>query len=95
MQLMALELGGSVERTGAEFGRTELRAEESELFHDLPTEQTVWMSHRDSVAAPPEGARVVGGSPSTPVSAFEEPERGSTACSSTRRSCTRRTARIC
>ena len=75
-QLMALDLGGKVERTGAsEFGKTELRAEESELFRDLPAEQTVWMSHRDSVTAPPEGARVVGESPSTPVAAFEEPER--------------------
>jgi GMP synthase (glutamine-hydrolysing) len=76
-QLMALDLGGRVERTGAsEFGKTELRAEESELFRDLPGEQTVWMSHRDSVTAPPEGARVVAGSPSTPVAAFEDPERG-------------------
>jgi GMP synthase (glutamine-hydrolysing) len=75
-QLMALDLGGSVERTGAsEFGKTELRAEESELFRDLPADQTVWMSHRDSVTAPPEGARVVGESPSTPVAAFEEPGR--------------------
>jgi GMP synthase (glutamine-hydrolysing) len=75
-QLMALDLGGKVERTGAsEFGKTELRAEESELFRDLPTEQTVWMSHRDSVTAAPEGARVVGVSPSTPVAAFEEPGR--------------------
>lgn len=75
-QLMALDLGGKVERTGAsEFGKTELRADESELFRDLPTEQTVWMSHRDSVTAPPEGARVVGESPSTPVAAFEEPGR--------------------
>ena len=75
-QLMALDLGGRVERTGAsEFGKTELRAEESELFRDLPTEQTVWMSHRDSVTAPPEGARIVGESPSTPVAAFEEPGR--------------------
>jgi GMP synthase (glutamine-hydrolysing) len=75
-QLMALDLGGKVERTGAsEFGKTELRAAESELFRDLPAEQTVWMSHRDSVTAPPEGARVVGESPSTPVAAFEEPAR--------------------
>jgi GMP synthase (glutamine-hydrolysing) len=33
------------------------------------------MSHRDSVIAPPEGSRVVAGSPSTPIAAFEEPER--------------------
>jgi GMP synthase (glutamine-hydrolysing) len=75
-QLMALDLGGRVERTGAsEFGKTELRAQESELFRDLPGEQTVWMSHRDSVTSPPEGARVVAGSPSTPVAAFEDPRR--------------------
>ena len=33
------------------------------------------MSHRDSVVAPPEGARVVAGSASTPIAAFEAPER--------------------
>ena len=33
------------------------------------------MSHRDSVVAPPEGSRVVAGSPSTPIAAFEAPER--------------------
>ena len=77
MQLMALDLGGSVERTGAsEFGRTELRAEGGALFAGLPEEETVWMSHRDSVTAAPTGARVTAGSPSTPIAAFEEPERG-------------------
>jgi GMP synthase (glutamine-hydrolysing) len=76
MQLMAQELGGRVDRTGvSEFGKTELRAEESELFHDLPENQSVWMSHRDSVVAPPTGARVVAGSASTPIAAFEEPRR--------------------
>jgi len=77
MQLLALELGGAVERTGAsEFGKTELRADEGGLFEGLPPVQTVWMSHRDSVTAPPEGARVVAGSPSTPIAAFESAERG-------------------
>jgi GMP synthase (glutamine-hydrolysing) len=77
MQLLALELGGAVERTGAsEFGKTDLRVEEGELFAGLPSAQTAWMSHRDSVTAPPEGARVVAGSPSTPVAAFEAPSRG-------------------
>jgi GMP synthase (glutamine-hydrolysing) len=76
MQLMAQELGGRVDRTGvSEFGKTELRAEEGALFAGLPDEQTVWMSHRDSVVAPPEGARVVAGSPSTPIAAFEDPSR--------------------
>jgi GMP synthase (glutamine-hydrolysing) len=76
MQLMAQELGGKVERTGAsEFGRTELLAEEGELFAGLPGRQTVWMSHRDSVTEPPAGSRVVAGSESTPVAAFEARER--------------------
>jgi GMP synthase (glutamine-hydrolysing) len=76
MQLMALDLGGQVDRTGvSEFGKTELRVRESRLLRDTPSEQTVWMSHRDSVVAPPEGARVVAGSPSTPIGAFEAPER--------------------
>jgi GMP synthase (glutamine-hydrolysing) len=75
-QLMALDLGGRVERTGvSEFGKTGLRAVESELFAGLPDEQTVWMSHRDTVTAPPSGASVVAVSPSTPVAAFEEAQR--------------------
>jgi GMP synthase (glutamine-hydrolysing) len=77
MQLMAQELGGRVDRTGvSEFGRTALRAFHGELFDGLPEEQSVWMSHRDSVAAPPEGAQVVAGSPSTPIAAFEDRAHG-------------------
>jgi GMP synthase (glutamine-hydrolysing) len=77
MQLMARDLGGRVERTNAsEFGRTELAAETgSALFEGLPPEQVCWMSHRDSVTAPPLGSRVVAGSPSTPIAAFEDPGR--------------------
>ena len=76
MQLMAQELGGRVERTGvSEFGKTALRAEGGALFQGLPEEQTVWMSHRDSVAAPPKGARVMAESPSAPVAAFEDSQR--------------------
>jgi GMP synthase (glutamine-hydrolysing) len=76
MQLMARDLGGSVERTDAsEFGKAGLEAAESELFHDLPPEQVVWMSHRDSVTAPPVGATVTASSPSTPIAAFEDRKR--------------------
>jgi GMP synthase (glutamine-hydrolysing) len=76
MQLMARDLGGAVERTGvSEFGKTELEATASELFQHLPPEQTVWMSHRDSVTAPPAGALVTASSSSTPIAAFEDRER--------------------
>jgi GMP synthase (glutamine-hydrolysing) len=76
MQLMSHELGGQVDRVGgSEFGKTELRASGGKLFHDLPQEQTVWMSHGDSVVAAPAGARVVAGSDSTPIAAFEDDGR--------------------
>ena len=75
-QLMALELGGEVARTGAsEFGKTELEDGAGALFAGLPPQQTVWMSHRDTVIAPPTGATVTGRSASTPVAAFEDPAR--------------------
>ena len=77
MQLMARDLGGRVERTGgSEFGRADLRAAGGALFEHTPEEQVVWMSHRDSVTAPPDGAQVTGSSPSTPIAAFEASERG-------------------
>jgi GMP synthase (glutamine-hydrolysing) len=76
MQLMAQDLGGAVERTGvSEFGKTDVRVHEGALFAGLPGEQTTWMSHRDSVTAPPAGSRVVAGSASTPIAAFENPAR--------------------
>jgi GMP synthase (glutamine-hydrolysing) len=76
-QLLALELGGRVDRTGvSEFGRTAMEVREGgALFGDLPAEQTVWMSHRDTVVAPPEGAEVVAQSPATPVAAFADESR--------------------
>jgi len=76
MQLMARELGGRVDRGAGEFGKADLRVEgESELLGGLPAEQVCWMSHRDAVVAAPEGARVVASSASTPIAAFEAPER--------------------
>ena len=77
MQLMAQDLGGRVERTGvSEFGKTQVRVHEGALFAGLTEEQTTWMSHRDSVTAPPSGARVVAGSETTPIAAFEDTEQG-------------------
>ena len=76
MQLMARDLGGFVESTGSsEYGKAELAAFDSELFRDLPSEQTVWMSHGDSVTAAPAGAQVVACSTSTPIAAFEDAAR--------------------
>ena len=78
-QLMAQTLGGEVARTGvAEFGKTDLTVEapSAVLFSELPAEQTVWMSHNDSVVTPPEGFRPTASTPASPVAAFEDPDRG-------------------
>ncbi|HEX5449674.1 MAG TPA: glutamine-hydrolyzing GMP synthase [Gaiellaceae bacterium] len=75
-QLLALELGGRVEKTGAgEYGKVEMRVDGGKLFTALPAEQTAWMSHRDTVVAPPDGANVVATSEHTPVAAFEDAAR--------------------
>jgi GMP synthase (glutamine-hydrolysing) len=75
-QAQALALGGEVARTGlAEFGRTPLTvtAGDSTLFHGLPTQPSVWMSHGDAVSAAPEGFLVTARSAGAAVAAFEHP----------------------
>jgi GMP synthase (glutamine-hydrolysing) len=77
-QAMALGLGGEVARTGlAEFGGTALTVvDEGALFRGLPAEQSVWMSHGDSVSAAPEGFVVTAVSDGAPIAAFEDLSRG-------------------
>jgi GMP synthase (glutamine-hydrolysing) len=78
MQWMAHALGGEVKPSNGrgEFGRATARlVTDSELFAGLDPEQTVWMSHGDSVAKPPPGFRVIGSTPATPVAAIEDPAR--------------------
>jgi GMP synthase (glutamine-hydrolysing) len=75
-QLLALELGGRVDRTDAgEYGKVDMRTTGGTLFTALPEEQTAWMSHRDAVVAPPDGAKIVATSEHTPVAAFEDAAR--------------------
>ena len=98
MQLIALELGGRVEGAEVgEFGRSQLTVHQNgRLLAGTPTEQTCWMSHRDTVFAPPPGLRgagvvdrVAGGGVRVDTSA------ACTASSSTPRSSTRPTASRC
>ena len=75
-QLLALELGGRVDQTGAgEYGKVGMRTSEGALFATLPEDQTAWMSHRDTVVEPPSGALIVAMSEHTPVAAFEDAGR--------------------
>jgi len=77
-QAMAQSLGGTVARTGrAEFGGTplEVTGPDGTLFHGLPAQQPVWMSHGDAVTAAPAGFSVVATSAGAPVAAFEDDAR--------------------
>jgi len=70
MQATAQATGGRVIKADQrEFGRTEIFADTtSELFADLPGEQTVWMSHGDRIDAIP-GAQVIARSANCPLAA--------------------------
>ena len=75
-QLLAHELGGKVDRSGlAEYGRVELHVTGpgTVVSADLPADQQVWMSHRDAVVRPPEGAAVTAVTADSPAAAFEHP----------------------
>ncbi len=78
-QAMARALGGVVERTElAEFGGTKVTivpSSEGVLLKELPAQQSVWMSHGDSVTAAPAGFTVTATSDGSPVAAFEDLSR--------------------
>lgn len=78
MQLIARELGGEVQGAEiGEFGRSQLTvAEHGRLLAGTPDEQSCWMSHRDTVFAPPPGFTPLASSTASPVAAFESTERG-------------------
>jgi GMP synthase (glutamine-hydrolysing) len=78
MQLITRELGGEVQGAEVgEFGRSQLTVKEpGRLLAGLPHEQTCWMSHRDTVFAPPPGFTALASSSESPVAALESVERG-------------------
>ena len=81
MQLLALDLGGRVDRTGvSEFGKTELRVQESELFHDLPGDQTVCSSGRPVKSAPSSARSSVLPNSETPVRSTRPPSSSAMSC---------------
>jgi GMP synthase (glutamine-hydrolysing) len=78
MQLIARELGGEVQGAEiGEFGRSQLTvADNGRLLKGTPSEQSCWMSHRDTVFSPPPGFTPLASSTASPVAAFESVERG-------------------
>ena len=77
-QIMAVALGGEVTHSEVgEYGPASIHvdADGSKLFEGTPAEQTVWMSHRDSVSRAPEGFTVTSRTDVCPVASMECPER--------------------
>ncbi|WP_084102262.1 glutamine-hydrolyzing GMP synthase [Demequina sp. NBRC 110051] len=72
-QAMAQAMGGTVAQTGRrEYGRTVASvADAGVALAGSGAEQTVWMSHGDSVQAAPEGFTVLATTEGAPVAAFE------------------------
>jgi GMP synthase (glutamine-hydrolysing) len=75
-QAMAQALGGTVAHTGTgEYGHTPAVVSSSTLFEGQPADQSVWMSHGDSVTEAPAGMRVTASTDGAPVAAFEDDDR--------------------
>ena len=77
-QAMAQALGGTVAATGTgEYGQTPARIVDtsSTLFDGQPVEQSVWMSHGDSVTVAPAGMAVTATTEGAPVAAIEDDTR--------------------
>ncbi len=76
-QLIAWLEEGRVEsaKDAGEYGRTQLRAEESVLFEDVPETSVCWMSHSDFISRLPASYRKTAHTPHCPIAAFENAER--------------------
>jgi GMP synthase (glutamine-hydrolysing) len=77
-QAMAKQLGGEVANTGLrEYGSTAVKisGDGGNLLAGSPEDQTVWMSHGDSVSKAPDGFQVLASSDATPVAAFASDEK--------------------
>jgi GMP synthase (glutamine-hydrolysing) len=78
LHLMAQALGGEVVSfSRKEFGPAVVSVNEGDrLFAGLEPEQSVWMSHGDSIERLPAGFRATASTDSTPYAAVADPARG-------------------
>ena len=77
-QLIALQLGGEVARTGrGEYGRTSLETFGASVIlgEGAPAEEPVWMSHFDTITRAPDGFHVPARTPDTPAAVLEHEVR--------------------
>jgi GMP synthase (glutamine-hydrolysing) len=78
LHLMAFNLDGEVTKADSgEFGLARLEITDAgNLFVGLEPQQQIWMSHRDGVGQLPSGFRTMGSTPTCPIAAMGDPERG-------------------
>lgn len=73
MQLMAYDLGGQVKSAKSQYGHAQIKVttDQATLFHNLPKQEPVWMSHSDLVSKVPDGFTDVATSPNCPIAAMQ------------------------
>ena len=76
-QLIAYMAGGRVAsaENSSEYGKVELTVDDDVLFDDVPRASVCWMSHRDYVAAAPDGFIATARTASCPVAAMSDESR--------------------
>ncbi len=74
MQLMAKQLGGTVERAErGEYGKAQLQIDDpTDLLTNVDTGITMWMSHGDSVIDLPKGFEILAHTANTPCAAIAD-----------------------
>jgi len=77
LQALAHLQGGQVERAHRrEFGRAELYIlDHTDLFRDIPSPTTVWMSHSDHITVLPDAYQVIAQTQNAPIAAVKHQEK--------------------
>lgn len=75
-QLISHMLGGKVQKASiSEYGKTELKTDNSLLFTDVNKQTICWMSHTDSITDVPEGFKIIAHTDACPVAAMENVQK--------------------
>ncbi len=77
LQLIAHQLGGAVDKAARrEYGRAELNVDTAtDIFKDVPTSSTVWMSHGDHITQMPAGFERIAHTANADICAVRNAER--------------------
>ena len=75
-QLIAKTFGGEVKSaTTREYGKSDIKYSESDLFFDIPKDSVCWMSHTDYIEKAPKGFKITAKTETCPCAAYENVEK--------------------